>query len=257
MPVIEIYDFRPRAEAVLEPWGEPPRGLPEPPRRLLGERRILYYDGATWRVAEVRGRHYYKLVPTSPGAPPTLEIDGIHMHRVSGTDPWRDAVSKVSAARVRRGHRVLDICTGLGYTAIASLRRGARLVHTVEVDENVLWLAERNPWSRGLASDRVAVILGDASEVVWLLPEAHYDRVIHDPPRFTSRTSSLYTLDFYRRLYELLRPGGVIYHYTGEPGRVHGRRLPERVSSLLRQAGFEAVRWDPRSLGLTARKPRW
>ncbi|MEB3851793.1 MAG: RsmD family RNA methyltransferase [Desulfurococcales archaeon] len=254
--MLEVYHFEPRGEAVLEPWGEPPPGLPPPPPGMAGGRRILVLERGSWRVAEVRAGHYYKLVPTQPGAPPTLEIDGIHMHRVSGTDPWRDTLSKVAAARVRRGHRVLDVCTGLGYTAIASLRRGASVVHTIEVDENVLWLAERNPWSRGLADHRVAVLLGDASSVVWELPEGFYDRVIHDPPRFTKTSSSLYTLDLYRRLYALLRPGGVLYHYTGEPGRLRGLALPGRVARLLREAGFEGVRWDPRSLGLVARKPR-
>ncbi len=254
---LEVYEFKPAGAPVLEPWDTPPRGLPSPSSGVWGERRILIYEGGTWRVAEVRGRHYYKLVPTKPGAPPTLEIDGIHMHRVAGSDPWSDTLSKVRAARLGRGHRVLDICTGLGYTAIAALKRGARTVHTIEVDENVIWLAERNPWSRALASERVVLIHGDAARVVWQLPDGYYDRIIHDPPRFTSSTSSLYSLDFYRRLYELLRPGGILYHYTGEPGRHRRARFPQRVAGLLREAGFERVHWDPPSLGVVARKPRW
>ena len=253
--MLEVFHYTYRAEVYLDPWSEPPEGVEPPPEGFRGPRRILYLEAGVWRIAEVRARSYYKLAPTSPGAAPTLEIDGIHMHRVSGTDPMRDAAAKVRAARVSRGHRVLDVCTGLGYTAAASLARGAALVHTVEVDEHVLWLAERNPWSRPLGDPRVAILLGDALEVLAELPGAHYDRAIHDPPRFTSRTSHLYSLDLYREIYRLLRPGGVLFHYTGEPGRLRRLSLPGRVSRLLREAGFEDVRWVEAAKGLRARRP--
>ena len=253
---MEVYEYRYAAEAYLDPWSEPPPGTEPPPDELRGPRRILVLEGGEWRVAEVRAGSYYKLAPTRPGAPPTLEIDGIHMHRVKGADPLSDARLKARAARIGRGHRVLDLCTGLGYTALAALERGARLVHSVEVDENVLWLAERNPWSKRLGDSRVTLILGDALEVALELPSGYYDRVIHDPPRFTGRTSHLYSLDLYREIHRVLRPGGILYHYTGEPGRLRRLNLPGRVARLLREAGFEGVRWLPGVEGLVARKPR-
>jgi len=252
---MEVFEYRYTAELYLDPWSEVPPGAPPPPGDLVGPRRILILEGGVWRVAEVRGRRYYKLVPVQPRGPPTVEIDGVHMHRVSGVDPLSDATAKVAVARVCRGCRVLDLCTGLGYTAIKALERGARLVHSVELDENVLWLAERNPWSRRLEDPGVAILLGDALDVSRELPSNYYDRAIHDPPRFGKDTSHLYSIELYKELYRLLKPGGILYHYTGEPGGLRGLNLPSRVARLLREAGFEDVRWHEGVLGVTARKP--
>ena len=205
--------------------------------------------------AEIREAGYYQLVSTVPGSYPTLEINGIHMHRVSGTDPLRDTLAKVRAARVRRGHRVLDTCMGLGYTAIHSLKAGASRVVTVEVDPNVIMLARVNPWSWPLASEGIETVRGDVVEVVRELPDEWFDRVIHDPPRLTGRYGDLYSMEFYRELYRVLRRRGVLFHYTGEPGRVHGRNLPGRVASRLREAGFVGARYVRSAQGVVAFKP--
>ncbi len=276
--MLEVFEYNYKPQAAIAPWeaeaitrGSPTTldiGLtrnPDPSLipstdtllQLSGPRRILALEDGELYVVEARTESgYYKLVPVSPGAPPTLEINGIHMHRVKDTDPLRDTLSKVRAARIGRGHRVLDVCTGLGYTAIASARRGASLVHTVEVDEYVLWIAERNPWSRGLGDPRITIILGDAVEVLGELPLEFYDRIIHDPPRLTPSTGDLYSQNFYQLLYKLLKPGGILFHYTGEPGRIRGLNVPGSVASRLRRAGFEVIGYDDRALGVVARKPK-
>lgn len=205
---------------------------------------------------EVRRGGYYKLLPVARGKPPTLEINGIHMHRTSGTDPDRDTRAKIRAARIKRGVRVLDTCMGLGYTAIYSARRGASHVLTVEVDDAVLYLAERNPWSWPLGDEGITVVHGSVLEVVEALEDESFDRIIHDPPRFTSSTGDLYGLGFYRELYRILRPGGILFHYTGRPGRLRRINLPGRVASRLEKAGFEVVGFDERALGVVAFKPR-
>lgn len=208
-------------------------------------------EGVVGRAELWSGGHYYKLVAT--GEAPTLEIDGIHMHRVSGVTPLRDAALKAGSV-VRRGYRVLDLCTGLGYTAAASLRRGARLVVTVEASLEVLQLASLNPYSWPLESPRVVVVRGRAEEAVRELPSGYFDAVIHDPPRFTGETSGLYSLELYREIHRVLRRGGRLYHYTGEPGRLRGLNLPGRTARLLREAGFRVLGYRERLQGVVAVK---
>ncbi|MEZ0393706.1 MAG: methyltransferase [Desulfurococcaceae archaeon] len=198
---------------------------------------------------------FYKLKAVRAYSAPTVEISGIHMHRISGVDPWEDAARKARAARISRGDRVLDTCTGLGYTALASVAAGASEVDSFEVDPAVLWIAERNPWSRGLASGRVRVFLQDVVEAVHELPNGRYHKAIHDPPRFSGSTGDLYSLEFYRELYRVLRPGGRLFHYTGEP-RVHGGpRLLKGIRARLEKAGFIVLGFDRASLGFVAAKP--
>lgn len=205
---------------------------------------------------EVRGSSYYKLYPTSPSTPPTLEIDGIHMHRITGSDPHRDTLAKINAARIRRGSRVLDTCMGLGYTAIYSLDSGASLVVSFEVSEEVLLLAEYNPWSWRLSDARITILHNDVTEAIHYLPEGYFDRVIHDPPRLTSSTGDLYSRRFYGELYRVMKPGGILFHYTGEPGKLRRINLPGRVASRLKETGFIVKYYDGRARGVVAVRPR-
>jgi predicted methyltransferase len=217
------------------------------------ERRLLVFRAREIRVAEIRGGHYYKLVPTVSGSYPTLEINGIHMHRVSGSDPKRDTLTKVRAARVRRGHMVLDTCMGLGYTAIHSMLKGGR-VFTVELDSNVIQLARYNPWSWKLADSKITVFHGDVTFLIGEFESGFFDRIIHDPPRLTSTTGSLYGTEFYRELYRVLKRKGILFHYTGEPGRKHGAHFPAKVAGRLRRAGFEIIEYNREAMGIVAIK---
>jgi len=218
------------------------------------EGMVYWIDRGRLEPVEARsGGSYLRLYVPSDGTPATLEIDGVHMHRVESVDPWRDTLAKVRAARVHRGDVVLDTCTGLGYTAIASLLRGARRVDTFEIDERVLWAAERNPHSQLLDAPRITIIHGDVTRGVERLPDEEYTVVIHDPPRFSRSTGNLYSLDFYLELYRVLRPGGRLFHYTGRP---HGGRILQGIARRLWQAGFTGVKWIEEAQGFVARKPR-
>ena len=206
--------------------------------RLVGSDKLLYAGPEGAYFLEVRERSYYKLRYLGEKVAPTLEINGIHMHNIVGTDPLSDARRKVELAGVRRGARVLDVCTGLGYTACQSLLRGASVV-TVERDENVLWIAEHNPFSALL--ERAEIILGDAFEVLDQLEGESFDNVIHDPPTF-ALAGELYSLEFYLKLHRVMRKGARIFHYTGAPGKHRGLNLAKGVAQRLRRAGFTVER---------------
>ena len=92
--------------------------------------------------SEATGRHY-SLYPTANA--PTMLVSGLPMHRIKDTDPHQDTLAKLRAA-APRGGRVLDICTGLGYTAIA-VAEVAEAVITIELDPATEAIVQRNPWS--------------------------------------------------------------------------------------------------------------
>jgi predicted methyltransferase len=220
--------------------------------------RIARDEGSVYFVkngvykAAIAGEHFYKLVPTIP---PTIEINGIRMHRTKEVNPLQDTRSKVNAVRPKEGETVLDTCMGLGYTAIEASKRGAYVI-TIEKDPNVIELARINPWSRELfTGGKVQVIQGDAFEVVKRFKDESFDAVIHDPPRF-SLAGQLYSEEFYGELFRVLKPGGRLFHYVGNPGKKYRRKdLQRGVMGRLRRAGFVGVKRVEEALGVVARKP--
>jgi len=185
-------------------------------------------------------QRYYKLEPLKDSAP-TIEIDGIRMHRTKNLKPLEDAQLKIKWIGVRKGENVLDICTGLGYTAIESFRKGAK-VTTIEKDPNVIEIANKNPFSselfEGIDQKKLELIQEDASIAVKSFKEESFDAILHDPPRF-SLAGELYSEDFYRELYRILRKGGRVLHYVGSPGsKYRGKDFIKGVQKRLISAGF-------------------
>jgi uncharacterized protein len=186
---------------------------------------------------------------------PALEISGILMHRIKDTDPRADAESKVATIAPVRG-RVLETCGGLGYCAIHAART-ADHVTVFEIDPEVLRMARLNPWSAPLFEEggRIEVRNDDVARAISDLPADHFDAVIHDPPTL-ALAGELYGDAFYRQLHRVLRPGGRVFHYTGDPGSRHRRQdLPGRVARRMAGLGFIRVRREPAALGVSARKP--
>jgi len=206
------------------------------------EDSVIFFEHGEvgFKVAFYRGGRYYKLKCVGKGIAPTLEISGIHMHNIVETDPWNDAKRKVELVCPRKGDHVLDVCTGLGYTAIHSVKRGAEVV-SIEKDQWVLEIAEFNPWSRELSSPRVTLLLGDAFEVVEGLPEGFFDAAVHDPPRL-SLAGELYSLEFYTKLRRALRKGARLFHYTGWPGKHRGVNIQAGIAKRLRASGFRVLK---------------
>ncbi|HIE36639.1 TPA: SAM-dependent methyltransferase [Candidatus Geothermarchaeota archaeon] len=201
---------------------------------LRSERVYILRNGKYGDVAFFRDGTYYKLYPIAMYGAPTIEISGIKMHRIVGTTPWEDASKKIHGLGVEKGSKVLDICTGLGYTAIHSLYRGGKVV-TIEKDRNVLDIAKYNPWSQKLGD--IPILLGDAYVLLDDLPRGFFDIVVHDPPRM-ARAGELYSLDFYKKIYKVLNNRGRLYHYVGNPGYKGGKDIIKGVARRLKSAGF-------------------
>jgi uncharacterized protein len=194
----------------------------------------------------------YKLLSTGPRNPPTAELSGFRMHRTKDTDPAGDTKAKISAIKPVHG-TVLDTCTGLGYTAIAALKAGAEEVHTVEVDEGMIKLREHNPWSAGLADDRIKKNKGDVCEWIREIEDETYNAILHDPPT-AHIAGNLYSLEFYSQMHRTLKENGKLYHYIGAPGRRRGKNPSGGAVKRLREAGFKEVAEKPRIQGITAKK---
>lgn len=149
------------------------------------QRIYLCHDGAMTPL-EDRSTGYYKLVPTA-GAP-LLEISGVKMHISKGTDPFTSA-SAMAQQAVRKGDKVLDCCSGLGYAAIAAHRLGASEVLSIELSPEVMGLRALNPWSNDLGQAGIVQRQGSSYELISTLPAASFDSVIHDPRVFPSPES--------------------------------------------------------------------
>ncbi|ANF22502.1 class I SAM-dependent methyltransferase [Thermococcus piezophilus] len=221
--------------------------------RVARDEGNVYFikNGGVYKAA-IAGEYYYKLVPT---VPPTIEINGIRMHRTKDVNPLQDTLNKVNTVKPNEGETVLDTCMGLGYTAIEAAKRGAYVI-TVEKDKGVIELARINPWSRELfQGGKIQIIHGDAFEVVKRFNNGSFDVIIHDPPRF-SLAGHLYSGEFYEELFRILKPGGRLFHYVGNPGKKYRRRdLQKGVMERLRKAGFVGVRRAEEALGVVAKKP--
>lgn len=194
---------------------------------------------------------YYKLVPTA-GAP-LLEISGVKMHISKGTDPFTSA-SEMAQQAVRKGDKVLDCCSGLGYAAIAAHRLGASEVLSIELSREVMGLRAQNPWSNDLRKEGIVQRQGSSFELIGTMPAASFDSVIHDPPRF-SLAGELYSEEFYSEIYRVLRPGGRLFHYTGNPHVVKkGSSFVDGVIRRLKAAGFRRVEKVEHLMGVSAQK---
>ena len=190
------------------------------------------------------------LMPTK-GAPSML-IAGFVMHRIKDIDPMQDTLRKIAAIPPITG-RVLDTATGLGYTAIEAAKTAGEVV-TIELDPGAQEIARLNPWSRGLFTGaNIHQIMGDAYEVVPTFEDESFTRIIHDPPTF-SLAGDLYSGAFYQQLYRILKRGGRLFHYIGDPNSKASGGVTKGVLRRLSEAGFTRVVRKPEAYGVVAYK---
>ncbi len=211
---------------------------------------VIAPDGAARKLVRFSesSNRSVSLYPT--GSAPTILLGGIPMHRIKDTNPLADTREKIKAARPVAG-QVLDTHTGLGYTAIEAARTADHVL-TIEIDPTVLEIAAENPWSRSLFDNpKITQRLGDCFDVVQDLPDASFDRVIHDPPAF-SLAGHVYSRDFYQELHRVLRRRGRLFHYIGNPDSPSGKSVTQGVVRRLKEAGFTRVEPAPRAFGVVA-----
>jgi uncharacterized protein len=200
------------------------------------DRTIYYWSGTEFTAVSRYSTSLIKLVPTEWGAP-TFEIDGIKMLPSEKLSPYEDAKAKVELIEPR-GKVVLDTCGGLGYFAAWCLAGGAARIVSYEKNPDVIWLRSLNPWSPP-ASGALSLTEGDISEQIVELPDASFDAILHDPPRF-GIAGELYSQAFYDQLARVIRRGGRMFHYTGTPNKLTtGRDVPNEVATRLKRSGFK------------------
>lgn len=199
--------------------------------------------------SELTGR-YYSLYPTESA--PTMLVAGFPMHRIKGTDPHLDTLSKIKAV-APIGGRVLDTTTGLGYTALEAAKT-AEQVTTIELDPVAQEMCRLNPWSQGLFNNpKIKQIIGDSFEKIEKFADEAFSVILHDPPTL-SLAGELYSGEFYRQAFRVLKRKGRLFHYIGDPESGSGGRTTKGVVRRLQEAGFERVKLAPAAFGVVAHK---
>lgn len=218
----------------------------------------LYTHGKVpWKISTISETSQFPaaLCP-QPGKPghPTLVLGGFTMHRIKGhnVDPMTDTLAKINTLKIQPHHRILDTCTGLGYTAIEAATRLVTSatatkpltgsVTTIEVDDVSLTIASYNPWSQALfnSSFPIESIQGDTCEVVKAYPAESFDMIIHDPPAMAICNTNLYAQTTYTEFARILKKSsGRLFHYIGNPQSIESGRLYKGIKERLRAAGFK------------------
>jgi hypothetical protein len=160
----------------------------------------------------------------------------------------------MAAQVVKKGARVLDTCSGLGYAASAALNLGAREVISVEKSATVMALRQKNPWSQRIFGPNIHLVHADIDDYIRELASESFDSVIHDPPRF-SLAGELYGERFYREIHRVLKRHGRLFHYTGNPQLLkRGSGFMDHAAQRLKAAGFTKVIKVAELMGVTASK---
>ena len=225
--------------------------------KILGDQKVCYLleENNIYKVSTFNEdtNKFYKLLPTGLNTPPTVEISGIRMHVTKSMHPGTDTRKKIKEISPVKG-KVLDTCRGLGYTAIAALKAGARHIVCCEKDLGVTEIAKYNPYSKELFdNEQIELKTGDSFELVKKFKNNEFTRIIHDPPTI-SLAGTLYSGLFYTELYRILKPKGILYHYTGAPGsKKRNMDVPGNVTKRLKLAGFVHVKVA--HFGIRAEKP--
>lgn len=195
---------------------------------------------------------YYKLKPTADW--PTIMLSSVPMHRFKTVSPKTSAELMVKEISPVKGI-VLDCCCGLGYTSIIEAKNeNCEKVIVFEKDENVLKLAEYNPYSDELFTNKkINLTIGSVYDEIKKIESNSIDRILHDPPT-TSFGKELFSSEFYAQLYRVLKIKGILYHYCPNPGKTKGTEYWPTIQKMLIKNGFADATYDKESSGIRATK---
>src|SRR5204862_1048691 len=102
-------------------------------------------------------------------------------------------------------------------------------------------------------SPNIHQIMGDAYEVAQTFEDDSFARIIHDPPTF-SLAGELYSGALYRQLFRVLKRGGRLYHYIGDPNSKASGGVTKGALKRLQEAGFARVVRRPEAYGVVGYK---
>ncbi len=197
---------------------------------------------------------YYRLLEI-PGDLPCLEIAGIRMHCVK--EGIKGTIKEmVSSLKPLKG-KVLDCCFGLGYATIEIGKSDyVEEVFSFENDNAVLEIAKKNEESReAFENPKIKVKKGDISEEIKKIEDNYFDSILHDPPSIRI-AGELYSANFYKELYRVLKDEGKLFHYLGKPFSGRGIDISKGVKKRLKEAGFEGIHEKKQAMGLIAVKKK-
>ncbi len=215
--------------------------------KQLPDDLLLYKEGSEiFRASWSADGKQYRLLDTQ--GEPTLEINGVRMH-LSEIKPSVDMLKRAKLARVGKESNVLDVCMGLGYSALAAVKLGAKQVTTIEIDANVVKLA--NMVNEIEKNDKITLVNDDAFFAIKSLGDEEFDAILFDPPRFTF-AGELYSLEFYKELHRVLKHKSSMFHYCGNPNKPTA--FLKGVKQRLTQAGFAKLKANEDAQGFYAYK---
>jgi predicted methyltransferase len=95
--------------------------------------------------------------------------------------------------------------------------------------------------------------IGDSFDIVQTFAPNSFDRILHDPPTL-ALAGDLYSEEFYRELFRVLKPGGKLFHYVGDPAGKFGAGVTRGVMERLSGARFKRVTKRADAFGVVAFK---
>ncbi|NPB07377.1 MAG: polyamine aminopropyltransferase [Aquificae bacterium] len=213
---------------------------------FIGERLFLEAEQRFYgeKIVFFKQSPYQKIVLTRWGEEYYLYLDGHLQFSSPDERRYHEALVHIPASFLERFGSVLILGGGDGLALREVLKYPFREITLVELDPAMIEFSRSHPVMRRLNEDslldpRVRVVFGDAFEYVMKSKE-RYDLVVIDlvDPR-TPSSARLYTYEFYRKIFSLLREGGVMVTQAGD--FFFKRKVFCSILKTVKEAGFFAL----------------